>query len=480
MRRSLRRILAVMFATACFLGVAVPAAQAAYPGANGKIVYVQVEEVQDPDLPFYRLNLQMLDAVDDPSPTEVSRGLDFSPAWSPGGTMIAYVSGGPCEGLGDIALRDADGTFLRRLTGDSCQIEDGDPSWAPDGSRIVFTREDDLYSVRPDGGGLTRLTSGGGTHPAWSPDGTRIAFTSIRRGAAELYLLNLTEIGPARLTRLTDNAGSVRDDFEAEWSPDGSTLLFTRFIDHTERHIHRMSPVATGSPAPRFIEDASLPAFSPDGTELLYVAAGVGGADIFVVEATNPAAPAAVTTAAAADTTPTWQPVPEFALVDARFSPFESAIRWIFDSDIANGCSLERFCPDGQVTRGQMAVFLDRALDLPPAAVNYFTDDEGRSFEGAINRVRQAGIAFGCGPNTYCPDAPVSRGQMAAFLDRALDPPSTTSDYFSDDEGRTFEGAVNRLRAAGIAFGCTATTYCPGAVVRRGQMAAFLQRALAP
>ena len=46
----------------------------------------------------------------------------------------------------------------------------------------------------------------------------------------------------------------------------------------------------------------------------------------------------------------------------------------------------------------------------------------------------------------------VTRGQMASFLDRAFDLDATGQDYFTDDEGRTFEGAVNRLRAAGIAW----------------------------
>lgn len=446
-------------------------AVAAHPGSNGKIAYVHAEPIKEP---VTLKNLQLLDGVNDTSPTEIARGLEFDPAWSPGGTMLAHTSASRCEGTGDIALRNANGVFLRNLTGGDCNVDESDPAWSPDGSRIAFTRVGNLYSIRPDGGGLTQLTSGGGMDPAWSPDGTQIAFTSFRRGPAELFLLNLTRTGADRLTRLTNNVGSARDDFHAEWSPDGETLVWTRFVDGIA-HIHRMSPVEVGSAAPRIIETASQPVYSPDGTQLLYVDSG----NVFVDDVNSLGTPTQVTTAADDDFSPTWQPIPEFPLVDARFSPFESAIRWVYQQGIASGCSLERFCPDGQVTRGQMAVFLDRALDLPPADVDYFADDEGRSFEGAINRVRQAQIAFGCSEVSFCPDAPVTRGQMAALLDRALDLPATTEDYFTDDEGRTFEGAVNRVRAAGIAFGCTSTTYCPDAVVRRGQMAAFLQRALA-
>ena len=61
---------------------------------------------------------------------------------------------------------------------------------------------------------------------------------------------------------------------------------------------------------------------------------------------------------------------------------------------------------------------------------------------------------------------------MAAFLDRALELPITTTDYFTDDEASSFEAAINRLAASGITKGCTATKFCPTATVTRGQMAA--------
>ena len=67
---------------------------------------------------------------------------------------------------------------------------------------------------------------------------------------------------------------------------------------------------------------------------------------------------------------------------------------------------------------------------------------------------------------------------MAAFLDRAFHLPSTATDSFTDDNGTTFEGNINRLAASGITKGCSPTTFCPKAEVTRGQMAAFLHRAL--
>jgi S-layer homology domain len=68
---------------------------------------------------------------------------------------------------------------------------------------------------------------------------------------------------------------------------------------------------------------------------------------------------------------------------------------------------------------------------------------------------------------------------MATFLARALELPATGEDFFTDDETSTHEISINRVAAAGIASGCTATTFCPKSAVTRGQMAAFLFRALA-
>ena len=67
-----------------------------------------------------------------------------------------------------------------------------------------------------------------------------------------------------------------------------------------------------------------------------------------------------------------------------------------------------------------MAAFLDRAFGLPVTETDSFTDDDGTTFEGNINRLAASGITKGCGPTTYCPTAEVTRGQMAAFLHRAL------------------------------------------------------------
>ena len=66
---------------------------------------------------------------------------------------------------------------------------------------------------------------------------------------------------------------------------------------------------------------------------------------------------------------------------------------------------------------------------------------------------------------------------MASFLARAIHLPATSKDFFTDDDASQPRGNINRLAAADITRGCTATTFCPKAAVSRGQMAAFLHRA---
>jgi hypothetical protein len=170
-------------------------------------------------------------------------------------------------------------------------------------------------------------------------------------------------------------------------------------------------------------------------------------------------------------------PIGGFLDVDA--SIFRADIGWIEGAGITAGCSGdgESYCPDAPVTRGQMASFLARALGLPPTGAEFFTDDEASIHEPDINRVAAAGVAAGCGGGNYCPTDLVTREQMASFLARALGLPASGTDFFTDDAGSIHEHDINRMAAAGIATGCGGGHYCPGLPVTRGQMAAFLHRA---
>lgn len=171
---------------------------------------------------------------------------------------------------------------------------------------------------------------------------------------------------------------------------------------------------------------------------------------------------------------------------DTSQSVHVANIEKLAHAGITKGCNPplnDLYCPDSAVTRGQMAAFLVRALGLPGSGTDFFSDDDGSIFEGNINALAASGITKGCGASSFCPARSVTRGEMAAFLDRALNLPAAPPDRFIDDDDSIFESAIDRLAAAGITSGCNPaegnTKFCPHANVTRGQMASFLSRALA-
>jgi uncharacterized membrane protein YgcG len=171
--------------------------------------------------------------------------------------------------------------------------------------------------------------------------------------------------------------------------------------------------------------------------------------------------------------------------VDDNEIPQEGWIEAISAVNVTRGCNPpanDRYCPEGDVTRAQMASFLVRALNLPPTDDDYFGDDDGSVHEANINAIAAAGITLGCNPpdnDQFCPDAPVRRGQMAAFINRADETiVASDTDFFSDDDDSIFEADINAIAAAGITTGCDSDAYCPNERMKRKNMAVFLGRLL--
>ena len=191
-----------------------------------------------------------------------------------------------------------------------------------------------------------------------------------------------------------------------------------------------------------------------------------------------------VTTTQVREGAPTAPTPPAYAVMsvfsDLGSSKFVGSIQWIYDEKITNGCTDTRYCPVSAVTRGQMASFIARAMQLPAATKDYFSDDNGKTHEADINKIAEAGLTVGCAPGLYCRSDSVNRAQMAAFLARALDLPAATKDYFNDDNSFSLEPEINAAAAAGLTGGCGDNRYCPSAAVTREQMAAFILRAFKP
>ena len=165
------------------------------------------------------------------------------------------------------------------------------------------------------------------------------------------------------------------------------------------------------------------------------------------------------------------------------------AINLLRQFGITTGCgnAPPLYCPAANVTRGQMAVFVVRAIrggdSFPYTAEPYFSDvPAAHPFFKWIQAMRDLGITSGCGASTYCPESPVSRGEMAVFIIRARYG-AAASFTFPATPGFTDVPAANgffpwiqKMQQLGITSGCGASTYCPNDPVTRGQMAAFLMR----
>jgi hypothetical protein len=174
------------------------------------------------------------------------------------------------------------------------------------------------------------------------------------------------------------------------------------------------------------------------------------------------------------------------AFSDDDGSVYEEDIEWLAGTGITAGCNPpvnDLFCPNAPVTRGQMAAFLVRALGLTSSGSFEFDDDDDSGFETDIERLAEAGVTLGCNPpaNTlFCPDGVVTRGQMAAFLHRAWPDLALVAGSvdFDDVAGSVFRSDIGWLARTGVTRGCSETSFCPEAPVTRGQIAAFLRRAL--
>jgi hypothetical protein len=169
--------------------------------------------------------------------------------------------------------------------------------------------------------------------------------------------------------------------------------------------------------------------------------------------------------------------------IDLAGSVHSANIAAIAAVGVTKGCNPPAnnlFCPGETVTRGEMAAFIRRALDLPASDEDAFGDDDGSVFEGDINALAAVGIARGHN-GSFSPMDDMTRGQMSAFLNRAFRPGASDVDAFVDDDGSEFENDINAIAADRITRGCNPPTndrYCPDEPVERQEMATFLARAL--
>jgi len=304
---------------------------------DNSLAPIDGREVANRQIHYYHIPLSICVVNSDGSGvfqlTDDGGGDDWSPAWSPDGSGIAFVS--DRDELDSIYLINPDGSGLRRIT-DYVSVEEG-PVWSPDGSRMAFTsngvleRQRDIFVIYADGTGLSQITDDGFTEEGltWSPDGTKIAFAASRDGRDDAVHIFTVNTDGSDVTQITDRPGYHS---EPTWSPDGNRIAF---ISGGE-DIWGLSVMNSDGSEPALLYPSILndqltswsnvesPAWSPDGKTIAFAAQPWNGGsspdlELYMINSDGSRLKR-LTYRAGDDSNPTWSP-------DGSRLAFESRLR---------------------------------------------------------------------------------------------------------------------------------------------------------
>lgn len=150
----------------------------------------------------------------------------------------------------------------------------------------------------------------------------------------------------------------------------------------------------------------------------------------------------------------------------------------LYDAGLTSGCTERNYCPQREITRAEMARFLNTAGELEPGEATFDDVPATSPFVDDIAAIADAGITDGCnaGPNMFCPDQVVTRAQMAKFLAIAAELPPGDATFDDVPPTSEFADDIAAIAEAKITIGCTTDTYCPNKPVLRSQIATFMVR----
>lgn len=236
---------------------------------------------------------------------------DEEPAWSPDGRRIAFHTNRFDPGTYDIAVMNADGSDVRRLTDHAAW--DQDPVWMPDSGSLVFTSERDgtgaIFRVHLQDGRVERLsrTRDRAIMPAVSPDGRHVAYAVATAHGFQITTLDMATGEERQVTHV--DGGACRP----AWSPDGRRIAYVRMQGEEPSWLEELD-LASGTI--RTLVDARplwsyYPAYSADGTTVAFSVSPEHHAgedwDLAVTDAAAPAGFRRLTQGPGNDRVPTWE-----------------------------------------------------------------------------------------------------------------------------------------------------------------------------
>jgi hypothetical protein len=390
-----------------------------------------------------------------------------------------------------------------------------------DGAHYYVQNLSQLFALNPDGTQrwhrtLVDYVDG----PIVDPTSTQIVLRGSTTGDQAGFVLSTSAADGSELWRVvfpTENGLNQFIDSRARLRGDGQVAYLVTATasgdNATSRSFVYALDASLSAPPPPPPPDPTVVAITPasggaDGGGALTITGtdyapgatvSIGGSDggatvvdPFTIGATAPAlSPGTLNDLTVLNPDSTSVTVPNAWLADFLDVPqshsFHAYVETIFRLGITAGYGDGSYGRDDAVTRAQMAVFLLKAENgptyTPPTCRGMFTDTLCPGpFTDWVEELAAEGITAGCGDRVFCPDAPVTRQEMAVFLLKTVHgpsyvPPDCTGLFGDVDCPSPFADWIERLAAEGVTVGCGNGDYCPEQPNTRGEMSVFLTKA---